>query len=90
MTPSRTVSPEEVAVNSGFNGMHPGHHGDAGRMTGWGGAVGVGKGDRLPGEAIEVGRDDSGMLGEGRDVVVEVVDRDEEDMGLGLLSQGSC
>ena len=74
MAPSRTVSAEEVSVDARLDGMHTGHHGNPGRMASRSGTVGVGKGDRLLRETVEVGRDDSGVLGERRDVVVEIVD----------------
>lgn len=73
MTPSWPVSTEEVAINPGFDGMDTCHHGDPRRMAGRSSAMSVGKGNRLFGEAIEVGCDDSRVIGQRGDVVVEVV-----------------
>ena len=46
--------------------------------------MGVGKVDRPLGQAVEMGRLDARVVVEGADVVVQVVDRDEEDVGLGV------
>ena len=48
--------------------------------------MGVGEGDGLFGEAIEVGRDDPRVLGERRDVIIKIVDRDEDDIWFCLLA----
>lgn len=52
----------------------------------------VGESDGTFGEAVEVGRLDVGVVVEGGDVVVEVVDGDEEDVGfgVGLSEEGGC
>ena len=43
--------------------------------------MGVGEVDRPSGQTLEVGSLDSGMIVEGRDIVVQVINRDEEDVG---------
>ena len=81
--PARAVRAEEVAVDAGGRGMHAGHDGHAGRVAGGRGAMGVGKRDRALRETVEVGRLDSGVAVERADVVVQIVDGDKEDIGLG-------
>lgn len=66
--------------------MHAGHHGDPGRMAGRGGAVGVGEGDGLFREALEIGRDHPRVLCERRDIVIEIVDRNEQDVRVSFVS----
>ena len=48
--------------------------------------MGVGESDGLFGEAIEVGCDDPRVFCERRDIVIEIVDRDEEDVRFCLLA----
>jgi hypothetical protein len=44
--------------------------------------MGIGKSDRSFGKSIEVGRSNPGMPVEWRDVIVEIVNRDEQNMRL--------
>ena len=62
--------------------MQPGHDCGAGGIAAGGRAVVAGEGDRLLGKAVEVGRDGLGVSAERLDPIVEVVDGDEEDVGL--------
>ena len=82
MTPAGTVRAEEIFIDTGGGGVDSGNDGDAGGVACGGGAVGVGEVDRPFGEALEVGGDDAGVAVEGGNVVVEIIDGDEEDVGL--------
>jgi hypothetical protein len=68
------VRSEEVTIDPRFYRVNARHHGDPGWVACWRGAVGVGEGDGLFGQAVEVGSDDPRVLSEGRDVVIEIID----------------
>ena len=63
--------------------MDPRHDRHPGGMAGRGGAVGIGKVDRSFGQTLEVGSLHTRVVVERTDVVIQVVDCDEENVGLG-------
>ena len=73
---------KQVAIDARFDWMNTGHHRYPRRVTGRSRTMGIGKGDRSLRQAIEVRRLHAGMIIQRRDVVVQIIDRDEEDVGL--------
>ena len=78
--PARTVRAEQIPIDSRLHRMHTGHHRNPRRVASGSGAVGVGKGDRSFREPVKVRRLDSGMIVQRRDIVVQIIDRDEQDV----------
>jgi len=72
-----------VGPNSGMLGVTTAKDGGAGGVAGGGGAVGVGEEDATFGEGVDVRGLHLGMALQAPDPIVEIVDGDEEDVGLG-------
>ena len=79
--PRRADGRPVVGEHAGLEGLEAAEHRGPRGIAERGGAVGVGEGDPTPGEAVEVGRLDLRMAPQRPDPVIEVVDRDEEDIG---------
>jgi len=91
IAPARAVGPEGIAVDAGATRVDTSHDGHARGVAGGCRAVGVGKSDGTFGEAIEVRGFDAGVVRKGRDVIVQVINRDEENVGFfRILSCGQC
>ncbi len=69
--------------------MDAGHDRNPGGVAGRGGAVGIGEVDGPGREAFEVRRLDARVMVERRDVVVQVVDGHEENVGLPRPEEGA-
>ena len=78
---------DAVAIDTRRARPLAGHEGGARRIADGRGAVGVGEGDAAGREAVEVGRFDL-LLTQIVNPVVQIVDRDEEDVGLARLLSG--
>ena len=89
VAPAGPTRAEHVAVNARSNRVHSRHDGHAGGVTDRGGTVGIGEIDRAPGKPFKVGSLDSRVVVEWGDVVVQVVDRDEENVRFALNRQGA-
>lgn len=62
--------------------MHPRHDRHARGVTGGSRTVSIGERHRTFRQTVKVWRLDSGMIVEWRDVVVQIIDRDEENVRL--------
>ena len=78
------MSSEHVTVNPRTDRMHSRHHRNARGVAGGRCAMGVGEGNRTTSQALEVRSLDSRMIIQRRDVVVQVINADEQDVRLGF------
>ena len=89
MSPSGSPCAEHIAINAGPDRVNTRHDRDSRRMANRSGAVGVSEIYRAAGKALKMWSLDPGVIIEWRDIIVQVVNCDKEDVGFTLNREPS-